>query len=355
MRTRDWLRRASFPTLPLLVLAPSFGAQQMGARDPLPAAYTATRIGRLSNTDEMVVRGINGRGVVVGYCRKIVAPNHAGDILTYAFRWREGRTIALPTLGGEFSKAFAINEAGDIAGEADAHAETVPIVWPGGDVAAPLALSPVRGCAQAINRRGDVAGVEPGRERWRLVVWQQGRRREWLGPKGRVLRVTAMNDRGEVVGHTATVGTFSVEADKQPFVWRNGVVTMLPIPEGRNGEAAAIGDDGVIVGSTWNNRGIRPCAWEAGALRVLGSLGGSSGSAEAIGKNGVVVGTSETAAGEARACAWIDGQAVDLNDRVRNAVPTLELAKGINTAGQIIVETQRHDWFALTPVRDATH
>jgi probable HAF family extracellular repeat protein len=310
--------------------------------------YRATVIAPLPGSDGLVAKGINGRGEVVGYCYKGVAPGHVPPV-SHAFRWVRGRMEALPTLGGDASSAVALNDHGDIVGDAETRDTRLAVVWPAGGVRAPIALSSARGFAQAINRNGDIAGVEVGAHGWRLVLWQRGRRRERQAPGGLVLRVTGMDDRGGVVGYTAEKGPFSIESNPSAFLWHDGKLEMLPTLGDPRSEARAVSNDAGIVGWSVKGNARRACVWRAGVLQDLGTLGGGSAGAEAIAPNGAIVGGAETSAGVGHACAWFSGQVVDLNDRVSGAPATLENATGINEAGDIIAETSDHRWLVLTP------
>ena len=79
-----------------------------------------------------------------------------------------------------------------------------------------------------------------------------------------------LNDRGEVVGYLHPSGSI----DSVSFVWRDGVMTVLPGPEGAQTVwPSSIADDGMIYGSyhEWSTNALlfQPLAWREGVLREL--------------------------------------------------------------------------------------
>lgn len=70
-----------------------------------------TDLGGLGGVDGTNAFGINSAGQVVGY-----SYNKAGNFL--AFLWQNGRMKSLGTLGGDWSQAYAINDARQVTGTA---------------------------------------------------------------------------------------------------------------------------------------------------------------------------------------------------------------------------------------------
>jgi probable HAF family extracellular repeat protein len=114
--------------------------------------------------------------------------------------------------------------------------------------------------------------------------------------------------------------------------WQNGKITNLGTLGGRNSEATAINDLGVIVGWSDTRAGtVHAFVWQNGVMRDLGTLGGTSSRAEDINRAGKIVGASTTASGERHAFTWKNGVFKDLGDRGHE----FSAALAINTKGQI--------------------
>ncbi len=100
----------------------------------------------------LVAHGINAQGIVVG--------GHRGD-LGYAWRYGEGGLTMLPMpVGAVSAEAFAINDRGDIAGEAVvSNGYRVAVVWRGDqEYAARVLSAPGSAGARGIGADGIVVG-----------------------------------------------------------------------------------------------------------------------------------------------------------------------------------------------------
>lgn len=137
-----------------------------------------------------------------------------------AFVHADGRMVELPGLGGDHSRALAMNGQGQVAGWAmDAQGRHRAVLWRDGAVIDLGTLGGAESEAQAINARGHVAG-------WSLDA--QGRRRAFLW------RGTGMFDLGTLGGRqaeaTALVGNASIVAgsaetasgERRAYFWWDG-------------------------------------------------------------------------------------------------------------------------------------
>lgn len=156
---------------------------------------TASRELRVGNTSEGL--DLNNRGVVVGGA---VMP---GDVVRRPFVWEGGRATLLPSLGGTFGQAQAVNDAGQVVGYSySADGELLPFLYSGGVMTA-LADG---GFGQAfdINQRGWVVGEQD----LAAFLWREGTRWDLntlVAPDqaGRwtLLSAQGINDDGAIAGY----------------------------------------------------------------------------------------------------------------------------------------------------------
>jgi probable HAF family extracellular repeat protein len=228
------------------------------------------------------------RGVVVDLgvdeCARDV--NGLGVVVTDTHVYRQGRTRPLP---GGLDSAARLNDHGQIAGSADG----VAALWDG------RAVVPI--------------GV--------------------AGPADTYSYVTGLNDRGDVVGTSGSLG-----GGTTAFVWSAGVVRALP-DLGSDAGASGINDAGQVVGYVWDGTGTQHAAlWQPdGTLALLGALGDGGGHslATAVDDGGDAVGYSyaSSGGGTVRAVRWPHGQAaepVDGDDTV------FGVASDVNATGRVV-------------------
>lgn len=206
--------------------------------------------------------------------------------------------------------------------------------------------------ARAINNSGTIAGlatVNPGPPGAHAVLWVpqgQGYTPQDLGtlPGGKFSEARALNDNGQVVGHS---DVSDVQSGGIPgggcihaFLWTNGQMQNLGTLGGHRSSAAGINLLGQVVGVSTvpsaPNQPLQPdpaghlnlhaTLWTRGQLgyeiRDLGTLpGGTQSAAHAINSAGQIVGASEGNAPQAdrpgggggiHAVLWLNGQIQDL-------------------------------------------
>ncbi len=183
--------------------------------------------------------------------------------------------------------------------------------------------------ATALNERGQIVGDEiaADQESSRLFLWRNGRMTALAIPDGE--SADAINARGQIIGWT-----LPAKRDGYSFVWDKARVTYL-----RRFNVAAINNRGQIAGST-GRYGHQSAAaiWEQGEVTSLGALPGSKGmSASDINERGQVVGSSFSEARNTktveRGFLWSDGQMADLGTLAWHAAIVRPVA--INAASQV--------------------
>jgi len=220
--------------------------------------------------DEMngVAQDLNDRGEVVGWFGTSSPDFRANR----AFLWQSNtgmRPLPQDSSSSTMS-ANGINNRGVIVGDGVSIAGTpIPVLWRGFREMQQLQHS--RGSAQAVNDRGTIAGWDFGNvAQTEVAVTWPPRRIIARGPSSSV--ATDIDSRGSITGSHGLHG--------YPFLYRNGQLTALPIPEDRtSGEGLAIWKD-TVVGVHWNrpSNGTadrldeRAFIWQRGRMRDLNEL-----------------------------------------------------------------------------------
>lgn len=220
---------------------------------------TSTYLGSLANGGSRAF-GINDLGQVVGDSH--AAPLESGT--THAFLYSGGVMTDLGTLGGGNSTAVAINAGGQVAGTADtALGRQHAFRYSAGYLLDLGTLDGYSSTAMDINRSGDVVGESGGH----AFVYRDGLRD--LGAPGGYSIARAINDAGQVVGLSG-----SSPIDGRAVLYADGEMTDLGTL-GRSFSAAFdINNHGKIVG--WTDvegvDGRLAFLYADGRMRTLDSL-----------------------------------------------------------------------------------
>lgn len=249
------------------------------------------KIGNPPAGEELVPLGINSSGEVV--CSR----KTTGRVSIYLWSRNRMRMIASFTgyFGDWYERAF-INNLGDIVfteRENDGHSRTFMWTKAGG-----LKTISLRGAesttAYALNDKQEVLVQAVSQQRMlRTVLWRAGQEQllDGLPLQG----VTAMNNRGQVVGNLPIFdpGSTVQAVPTHPFLWWNGSLRDLAEKANLNHGSWMGGDPGVndrgeiIVGSAlWRNGGIqelkslvsRPGAWQSLSGHAINNAGQITGS-----------------------------------------------------------------------------
>lgn len=198
--------------------------------------------------------GEMSKGLGLNDARTVVGVATVGGGLQ-AVRWSSsGVRTDLGTLGGLFSQAWAINNAGVIVGEA-ADASNFSRAFRYTDADGMVAMETLGGffdAARAVNASGVAAGYAsaPSSSMWRAARWSASGAITDLGTLGGMVSAAyGINDNGDIVGWSTDSANQS-----RAFLYSNGVMvdlnTLLPAGSGWTlTHAYAINDAGVIVGA----------------------------------------------------------------------------------------------------------
>ena len=228
----------------------------------------STTLTNASETTNGYAFGINSKDDVVGILES------AADLRdTQAFHYHGGSLDILSPLGGKTAAARAVNEAGLIVGNAQTatmkmHAAT----WKGGQVQDLGTLGEgdlSRG--YAVNERGDVAGEANLTANGKVhgALWSGGHGRDLgLLPGGSFSSAQAINDHGVAVGFADDEA-----GGTNPVRFSNGKVESVGSLGDEPGSALGINDAGQIVGTSPVAEGqMRAFLWERGHIYDLNNF-----------------------------------------------------------------------------------
>lgn len=285
---------------------------------------------------ESVGYGINDAHQVAGWSRDAQQNFRA-------FRWTDlsndggagaGEVIDLGTLGGDSSGAYAINTAGQVAGQADRIVQIGPIElsYPSAFLWTDLNSNNASDPGEMINL-GTLTGVDQHRS-----------------------YAFGLNDHGAVVGSSQSTADLNPQ---HAFYWQDtnnnyasdpGEMIDLGTLGGATSIALDVNDNRQVVGSSHDGSITMATMWrdtgsdglDQGDILGLGTLGGGFSEAKSINNIGQVVGYSETGlSGDNSQHAFIYREPSlgmqDLNDLIDPASGwTLQQAWEINDRGSIV-------------------
>ncbi|MCL4198480.1 MAG: hypothetical protein KJZ69_13420 [Phycisphaerales bacterium] len=257
----------------------------------------------------------------------------------------------LPTLGGNNSYGWKVDESGIVIGSAflvvnDFH----PTLWLDGQEPVDLGTLGGRwGSARGINDNGWIIGRAQIEEQiggdFSAFLWRDGVMENlgYLG--GDFAEAYGINDLGQIVGWSSIDN--SPNGPRHAFLWENGRMSGLPNLGGSNGgQAIGINNAGLIVGQSWSNQYTtwRPVIWEDGRIIDLGTfLPDNSRDGVCIGVNeaGDVVGYTSRDYLTNQAFIYRNGEKTPLPEK---SYWTNSFAWSINDNRQIVGAARTRGW-----------
>lgn len=300
-----------------------------------PPQYTITDLGTLGG-DYSRAYGINELGQVVGESRTATGT-------TRAFIWSNGTMTNLGTMpsyaspGWELadSTARGINDLGQVVGACYDGDENRGFVWQNGQMV-DLSQGMADSMAYSINNRGQIAGWSEFPATWeQAALWDGGNlirlgNLEGLDSPAKSYAY-GINDSGQIVGESRPPSG-SPLVDRYAFLWQDGQMINLTPPgqEGTESAAYAINDAGSVIGTSYDTHVVNSrtiTMWGSGqVIRVVPRWSRFGYDLNDLGQ----------AVGE-YAYLWENGVLVSLNSRIPTGSGwTLQEARGINNAGQIV-------------------
>jgi len=361
-------------TIQLSLDAPSSGAaigEQKTAtlkivdNDPFDR-YTITDLG------VGYVADINNAGQVVG---SVAKPGEEDSYSSHAFIWEKSTGKEdLGTLGGSFSQATAINNAGQVTGVAEtASGRNRAFLWskkagmkslgvPDGENPAAFDTA-----GEGINDQGQVVGNsstiyfdESGQQVYESsadpFLWDKNRGFTTIELGSGYDSVSDINNFSQVAGDSGN------QYGGQAYRWSesSGATALDDLTNENHTAASSINDLDQVVGISYVDGDIHAFLWnQSGAATDLGTLKGrkyAESRANDINNAGQVVGSSDLYGSDFadRHAFLYSGTMQDLNSLIpANSGWTLQSANAINDVGQIVgtgtIDGQTHAFLA-TPI-----
>ncbi len=309
-----------------------------------------------------ITTGVNNSGQVVGNY------SDSSEAFALPFVWQNAKLFMLPTLGGPYGRAIAINSHGDIAGFADtAYKGRWPVIWRRDNKFTPFALADRQSDVNCLLDDGTSAGTLYDKNgKWRAAKWKDGAIQILGNSNDTESTCTSINSNGIAVGYyipknALHVNTFS-HGDRHAVMWKNGEQILMPELGGRQSMGTAINEVGIVVGWLSYEKHIRACIWKDGKVEILPSSEVSESYAYSINRSGTIVGQGIAPVGQSGklggACRWRDGKIVSLQYLIpADSGWTLEWASHISDSGFIVGVGHNNKYpknerrgFLLTPV-----
>ncbi|MBX3738252.1 MAG: hypothetical protein KF715_16275 [Candidatus Didemnitutus sp.] len=230
---------------------------------------------------------------------------------------------ALGTLGGPTSRAYAVNDAGQITGySVDASNHQHAFIYSGGVM---TDINPVAATGtsygNSINNSGTVVGYAQVGATVTPFSYSGGTATDLTSVLGSPAYPRGINDGGMIAGGLSAAG----------FTFAGGSVTTLPA----GSTALAINNAGVAVGSIANNNftAVHAASFVNGVATDLGLLSGKTNSlATAVNSSGAIVGYSYTNAFDDVAFLYQNATLMSLGTLGGSHAK----AQGINDAGDVV-------------------
>lgn len=294
------------------------------------------------------VGSINERGDVAG----VYWTSGVASAEPQAYRMIDGQITAVGPVGHRYTDPMRINDRGDVAGltnnpvqppEAPQYLAIGFFHASGAGSSQPVQYGNRGIVINDMNEQGTVVGYYYDSPITGFV-YRNGTFTP-LGNRGSESRVTAINDAGQIVGHSYLPARPDGGFDERGWVYtdRTGMVDLGDLGGG-HATPLDINNAGQIVGSSTSiagGRGRHAFFYDDGVMRDLGTLGGDFSEAFAINERGHVLGRSLTADGDWHLFFYADGRMTDLSSWLELAHADIAQVwwdwARMNDLGQILV------------------
>ncbi len=304
--------------------------------------FTIQDLGTLSATpsDEVIARGINNRGHVLGQNRKTNPSGYGWQMRSFFWDGWQKHEIYPSATGSTW--AGGLNDSDTCVGQDTVSgSRNLGYIWDQGVIRSDIDLGPHHWTYQRkINSRGVQGGDFYSDEKWGIVYQYHAYVR---GPAGKWLDLGSlannrsffrdMNDHGAVVG---TSGGLTGGALGFHWTYSNGMVDIGNLG-GIHCGPRVIDNFGRIAGDSTDTAGrLRPFLLEGGVMVDVGTLGGDEGVVLGMNDYCVAVGATDNVGQVRLATLWKNGNIYDLNTLIPAGTGwNLTGAQDINELGEI--------------------
>ena len=318
--------------------------------------YTITDLGDLGGGTGSYAFAINNNGQIVG---EASAPNTTWE----AFLWNDGKMINLNTINTFGSVAYGINASDQVVGvywTSNTSNIYQGFLYSNGQMTSLGILCGAKSMTQAINDAGEIVGVN--NSNGHPFLWSNGQVTDISNVTDPSGTPYGINNSGQITGfYSPPTG------NSHAFLYTPGSgFKDLGVLGNANSGAYAVNNLGEVVGYSDLLQGndyiwVHAFLYSDGVMHDLGTLGGSQSHADGINDLGQVVGNSYTTGDAAlHAVLWDPGTMMihDLNDLIPSGSGwTLTTASGINNNGWICGYGMRNGiehGFLLAPLQPPT-
>jgi probable HAF family extracellular repeat protein len=239
-----------------------------------------SNLGALPGSNSGLPLWVNDNGLVAGFSENGIDPLTGGAAFEAILWGKDGDLSDLGTLGGNQSLANAVNNRGQVAGEA---------------------LNTISDPYTSNYFNFFIAGAT----QVHAFRWTKSQGMLDLGTLGGTDSAAFLiNERGQIAGLSFTNSTPNPVLDAcsfwsqnlptlDPFLWKDGKMIDLGTLGGTCGQPFSLNNRGQVAGFSYlaGEQSCRPFLWDkTGGMKDLGTLGGDSGQANFVNDAGEVVG-----------------------------------------------------------------
>jgi probable HAF family extracellular repeat protein len=257
--------------------------------------------------------------------------------------WKNGATSRYGSLGGNTAVFSAISSNGRLAGYSSlsSNRNFHAFSYENGIMRDLTPGTKSGSSATGINASGDVVGEFEVNFMTRPFIVSKGRFIDLGIPGARYGWMVSINDAGTAVGWTQTAPDAQGRISQYPFIYANGVKTIVAAPGWQGLEVTKINNAGVIIGSgsgAGHGASAHAFLYARGVMHDIDTLANAYSQGLDINERGQVVGYMNPLQGSSsRGFLFENGKMRDLNGEIGGMGDRiLASALSINNRGQIL-------------------